>query len=89
MYHVGRIYSESKGATLKYSRMAGPDAGVSFNAALNEFKDFFARKTGVQWDDRVDAFYKGKGKVASHEFVYELPVGQKRILISKCEMTAN
>ncbi|KAK7935309.1 hypothetical protein PG985_000804 [Apiospora marii] len=82
-YQVGRIYRKSKGAKQLYDRMAGPDAGVPFNAALKEFKAFFARKTGVQWDDRVGVFYKGKGKVASDDFVYELPTRGKPIGLVK------
>lgn len=37
-------------------------AGTSFNNAFMEFKRLFKRETGVDWDDRVTTFHKGKGK---------------------------
>ncbi|KAK8136762.1 hypothetical protein PG984_004702 [Apiospora sp. TS-2023a] len=85
-YHVGRIYSKGKGHKLFLNRMDGPAAGVSFMSALTEFELFFARKTGVKWDDRVDAFHKGKGKIAGDGFVYELPTRGKPIGLVRGEV---
>lgn len=71
------MYYKSKCANPRYHKMEGPDAGVPFSSGYNEFARFFGRKTGVAWDDRVDAFHKGKANVAGHRFVYELPVSPK------------
>ncbi|KAK8034862.1 indole-3-glycerol phosphate synthase-domain-containing protein [Apiospora rasikravindrae] len=79
MYHFGWIYHRSKGAKAVLNRMKGPEAGVTFDAAFKEFADFFKRQSGVDWDDRVSAFHKGKEKVTGHGFVYELPSGGKPI----------
>ncbi|KAK7953501.1 hypothetical protein PG996_014396 [Apiospora saccharicola] len=85
-YHVGRIYSKGKGHKLILNRMDGPAAGVSFMSALTEFELFFARKTGIKWDDRVDVFHKGKGKLAGDGFVYELPTRGKPIGLVRGEV---
>ncbi|KAK7967576.1 uncharacterized protein PG986_001853 [Apiospora aurea] len=86
MYQVGRIYYRSKGAKPIRDRMEGPEAGGTFDAAFKEFTGFFRRQTGVEWDDRVAAFRKGKNNVTGRGFVYELPAGGKPIGLIKGEV---
>ncbi|KAK8058865.1 hypothetical protein PG994_009313 [Apiospora phragmitis] len=84
-YQVGRVYYKKKGAKAIYDRMEGPAAGGPFDTAFKDFTKFFARQTGVDWDERVTAFRKGKGKgnVAGRGFVYEIPAGGKPIGLVK------
>ncbi|KAK8065484.1 hypothetical protein PG997_012231 [Apiospora hydei] len=86
MYHVGYIFYRSKGAKPIRDRMEGPEAGGTFDAAFKEFTGFFKRQTGVEWDDRVAAFRKGKNNVTGRGFVYELPAGGKPIGLIKGEV---